>query len=68
VDAFKHYIALAPDAQDAWMVQDQIDTLSKDLRPAPVITPTEAPTTTPPSINATPAETAPAASSSGGTT
>lgn len=68
VDAFKHYIALAPDAQDAWMVQDQIDTLSRDLHPAPVITPTEAPTTTPATVNSTPAETAPAAPSSGGTT
>ncbi|MDV6329842.1 M48 family metalloprotease [Asticcacaulis sp. 201] len=31
IDAFKHYLALAPNAEDAWMVQDQVDTLSKDL-------------------------------------
>ncbi len=67
VDAFKHYIALAPEAQDAWMVQDQIDTLSKDLHPAPVITPTEPLTTTPALVNTTPAETTPATTSSGGT-
>lgn len=67
VDAFKHYIALAPDAQDAWMVQDQIDTLSQDLRPPPEIKPTEAPATLPAAVQTTPADTGPATPSSGGT-
>jgi predicted Zn-dependent protease len=68
LDAFKHYIALAPDAQDAWMVQDQIDTLSKDLRPTPDIQPAEAPATMPTQVQTTPAEAAPTTTSSGGST
>lgn len=60
VAAFKQYITLAPDAQDGWMVQDQIDTLSKDLRPAPDIQPTQPPAELPISV--------PATQSSGGTT
>jgi len=45
LDAFKHYIEIAPDTQDAWMVQDQIDTLSKNAAadgPRPVAEPPQA--------------------------
>ena len=44
LNAFKAYLALAPQANDAWIVQDEVDTLSKSLSAAaPVSTPTAAP-------------------------
>jgi predicted Zn-dependent protease len=42
VDAFDQYLKIAPDASDAWMVQDQRDTLAKTL-PAPAAPATPAP-------------------------
>lgn len=39
VDAFKAYLAVAPDAADAWMVQDQIDTLNMQVPPPPAAAP-----------------------------
>ncbi len=39
IDAFKAYLAVAPDAADAWMVQDQIDTLNMHVPPPPAAAP-----------------------------
>jgi predicted Zn-dependent protease len=46
VEAFDAYLKVAPDASDAWMIQDQRDTLAKDL-PAPVPAPAPTPPTAP---------------------
>lgn len=66
IDAFTAYLAAAPDASDAWMVQDQIDTLKQSIpQPAaapetPAATSNSAPPATDPAPAATP--------TSGGTT
>ncbi len=39
IDAFTAYLKASPDAPDAWMVQDQIDTLSKAAPPPPAAAP-----------------------------
>ncbi len=58
IAAFQAYVAAAPDASDAWMIQDQIETLQK----APPATPVTAPTPTETQ------GTAPVTPTSGGTT
>ncbi len=64
LDAFNKYLALAPDASDAWMVQDQVDTLTKSIPSAPAAPATSAaPAASPPA-----AASASATPSSGGTT
>jgi beta-barrel assembly-enhancing protease len=45
IDSFKAYLAAAPDAADAWMIQDQIDTLSMHV-PPPAAAPTTSTNTT----------------------
>ncbi len=45
-DAFRAYLKAAPDAKDAWMIQDQLDTLAKT---ASTQTTSTEPTTPPPS-------------------
>lgn len=66
VEAFDAYLKAAPDASDAWMIQDQRDTLAKDLpaqAAAPVPTPepaAPAPTPTAPPVPAPAAAPVPA--------
>ncbi len=75
VDAFKTYLRLAPTATDAWMVQDQMDTLARTL-PAdapPGSAPAAATPTSTPATGAMPAQVpastaATQTTSSGGTT
>ncbi len=39
IEAFNAYVKAAPDAPDAWIVQDQLDTLAKADQPAPSAAP-----------------------------
>lgn len=76
VASFKSYLQKAPEAEDAWIIQDMIDTAEKTLQPAPIETPkvetpkvetpkpatpsAEIPPAETPSIETAPAQTAPA--------